>query len=95
MCTDTEDLYTIIYDEILQPYCKSFTWELQQRMMGRKMQEEAQLMIDELGLPFTPDDWCKMSKERMAEVFPDAKLLPGKLYALQIFCTSSSHTDYD
>ena len=82
MCTDTEDLYTIVYDEILQRYGKSFTWELKQRMMGRKILEGAQLMIDELGLPFTPDDWCKMSRERMAEVFPDAKLLPGNLQLL-------------
>ncbi|XP_072034090.1 pseudouridine-5'-phosphatase-like isoform X1 [Amphiura filiformis] len=74
---NTEDLYTVVYDEILQRYGKSFTWEMKQKMMGTKILEGAQLMIDELGLPFTPQDWVQMSRDRMTEVFVTAKLMPG------------------
>ena len=46
-------------------------------MMGTKILEGAQLMIDEWNLPFTPEDWVTMSKDRMSEVFVTAKLMPG------------------
>ena len=75
--SDTEDLYTIVYDGILQTYGKRFTWEMKQKMMGTKILEGAQLMIDELDLPFTPQDFVEMSKQKMTEVFPTAKLMPG------------------
>ncbi len=50
---------------------------MKQKMMGTKILEGAQLMIDELDLPFTPQDFVEMSKQKMTEVFPTAKLMPG------------------
>ena len=46
-------------------------------MMGKTTQEGAEIIIRELNLPVTTEEYIKQTKKVYAEVFPQAQLLPG------------------
>ena len=74
---NTEDLYTIAYQKICQPFGKTYNWEVKIPCMGKKPREGAQYVIDTLGLPITVDDWVKLFDEQIDEIFGQAKFMPG------------------
>ncbi|XP_030837935.1 pseudouridine-5'-phosphatase [Strongylocentrotus purpuratus] len=74
---DTERLYTIVYDKVCGKYGKTFTWEIKQKLMGRKTMESAQMIIDILKLPVNAEQWVREISDEMTTIMPDAKLLPG------------------
>ena len=77
---DTEDLYTVIYHELFHEHgLPEYTWELKQRLMGRKAIEAAQIVIDETGLQLKPEEWVELVSKKSDTVFPSAELMPGEL----------------
>ncbi|XP_022098003.1 pseudouridine-5'-phosphatase-like [Acanthaster planci] len=75
---DTERLYTVIYEEIFQEHgIPEYTWELKQKLMGRKEIESAQIVIRETGMNITPEEWIRLLNHKSQEVFPAAELMPG------------------
>lgn len=54
---DTEPVYTHATQQVLDPYGKTFTWELKQRMMGQPSRTAAQLLIETLEIDLTPDQY--------------------------------------
>ncbi|XP_068733836.1 pseudouridine-5'-phosphatase-like [Montipora capricornis] len=74
---DTEIIYTKVTQELLEPYGKLFDWSVKTKMMGRSNLEAARVLVGELELPFTAEEFLKMSGEKLLEQFPTAALLPG------------------
>lgn len=69
--------------EILKPYGKTFDWSVKSKMMGRSNIEAAKVLVEELQLPLTAEEFVEISKEKLLEQFPSATLLPGKYLDLQ------------
>lgn len=74
---DTERIYEEVYRGLVEKYGKSYPFELKVKCMGRKATEAAQIIIDQLGLPITVQEWLDISQKAVREKFPEAKLLPG------------------
>lgn len=79
---DTEIIYTRVTEKILEPYGKTFDWSVKSKMMGRGSLEAAKVLVDELQLPLTAEEFVKISKEKLLEQFPSATLLPGEYFIL-------------
>ncbi|XP_058966898.1 pseudouridine-5'-phosphatase [Pocillopora verrucosa] len=74
---DTESIYTRVTQEILDPYGKTFDWSVKSKMMGRSPMGAAQVLVEELQLPLTSEEFVELSKEKLLQLFPSAPLLPG------------------
>lgn len=77
LISDTERLYTESIEQVVQAYGKTFPWDLKVKMMGKTTQEGAEIIVRELQLPITPEEYIQLTKAAYAKVFPDAQLLPG------------------
>ncbi|CAF1127961.1 unnamed protein product [Didymodactylos carnosus] len=74
---DTESIYTECLQKMLTPYGKNFTTDMKVKMMGKSTLEAGQLLIRELELPMTDDEFLVKSNELYIEAFPDAQLMQG------------------
>lgn len=76
---DTERFYTIVQVEILKRFGKTFDWALKSKMIGKPALDAAKIFIDETGLQgeLTPEGFLEEREGMLAELFPDANLLPG------------------
>ncbi|ELR17916.1 HAD family hydrolase [Acanthamoeba castellanii str. Neff] len=74
---DTEEVYTRITQELVEPYGKTFTWAVKSKMMGKTAPEAALILIQDLELPITAEDYLEFVRPRQYELFPEAKALPG------------------
>ena len=75
---DTEALYTEVTQEIVAPYGKTFDWDVKVKMMGRPPIQSSQILVDELELPITAEEYLQIAAERFAAAFPRANLMPGE-----------------
>lgn len=82
---DTESLYTECTQRILDRFGQSFEWAVKAKMMGRPPLDAAQVLVDELQLPMTAEEFHTELYGKLMDFFPDAKLLPGKAMILCIF----------
>ncbi|XP_072765831.1 pseudouridine-5'-phosphatase-like [Anoplolepis gracilipes] len=74
---DTESLYTIAYNRVIQEYGKTYTWEHKAKIMGFKGSEGLHTIINMLQLPIT----AQMFEDKLApiyqEIFPECNLMLG------------------
>jgi len=82
---DTEQFYTHATQIIVQQYGKDFNWTLKAQMMGKSPIESARLLVEELDLPITPEDYLAQRVEGLERLFPRAKALPGAVDLTQHF----------
>lgn len=52
---------------------------MKSKMMGRPPLTAAQVLVDELQLPMTADQFHKELYGNLMDKFPDAKLMPGTI----------------
>ncbi|CAF0788312.1 unnamed protein product [Adineta steineri] len=74
---DTESLYTECIQKLCTPYGKNFTTEIKLKMMGKSSLEAGRILIRELDLPITEDEYLLKSNALYMEAFPSSELLPG------------------
>ncbi|XP_060805894.1 pseudouridine-5'-phosphatase isoform X3 [Amyelois transitella] len=74
---NTEDLYTLGFQEIASRYGKQFTFELKNKIMGMQTRAFAATIINELGLPLTVDEFVAESQKIFRDLFPLCKVRPG------------------
>ena len=77
MHLDTETLYTEVTNQILSRYGLSYDWSVKCKTMGRPPLTAAKVLVQETGLPMTPEEFHKELYSNLTAKFPDAKLLPG------------------
>ena len=82
---DTEILYTIAQQKVLDPFGLKFTPEVKAKMMGRKALEGAEVMIKHYGIDMEPQKFIDDRNEILAELFPKCDLMPGALRLLRHF----------
>lgn len=75
---DTEPLYSGVFQNILDDYGKTYTWEVKQTLMGCQAVETAQAMVSAYDLPITWQEFAARSKAMTSELMANAQLLPGK-----------------
>ncbi|XP_065840680.1 pseudouridine-5'-phosphatase-like isoform X2 [Oscarella lobularis] len=86
---DTEALYTEVTQEIVAPYGKTFDWDVKVKMMGRPPIQSSQILVDELELPITAEEYLQIAAERFAAAFPRANLMPGVEKVVRYFETNA------
>ena len=74
---DTEPLYTIAAQRVLDAWGVAYTPELKQRSMGGAARVSAQLVIDEYQLPLTPEEYLALREEHLVELFEHCPEIPG------------------
>ena len=74
---DTENLYTQGTQQILSEYNQSYDWEFKTKLMGKRTDEVARMIIDHYNLPLTPEEWITKSSNIYNDLFPTVKSLPG------------------
>ncbi|KAJ9076873.1 hypothetical protein DSO57_1022077 [Entomophthora muscae] len=74
---DTERVYSEVTSEIVGRYGKEFTWELKSKMMGRVGSEAAELLVKELQIPLTAEEYLNERNQKHIAKFPTCRPLPG------------------
>lgn len=80
LLVDTESVYTLATQAVLDKWDRKFTWDIKAKMMGRKALEAAELCLQDLGLgpeEITAQDFVAEVEKRLQELFPKVPLMPG------------------
>ena len=65
---NTEDLYTMALDKFCRKFEKEFTIEIKMKMMGRKTEESARVLIDALNLPCSVEEYKRYFSYHMCVI---------------------------
>ena len=74
---DTEKYYTQATRVICDRYGRIFDWTLKAKMIGKRALDSAAILVKELDLPLTPDEYLEARRIVLDELFPKAEPLPG------------------
>lgn len=74
---DTEPLYTVAAQQVVEQYGKDFSYELKARTLGGDAAFGAQLVIDELNLPLKAEDYLAQRSVILRQLFQHAPAMPG------------------
>ncbi len=74
---DTEPLYTIASQRILDRFGHTFTMDLKRRTMGGSSRVSARTVIDEFELPMSVDEYLDERGDHLRDMFVIAPEVPG------------------
>lgn len=74
---DTEPLYSIATQSVMDPFGKTFTMDFKRTIVGREATISAQMTIDNYALPLTPTEFLRRRQLVLSELFPDAEPISG------------------
>ena len=74
---DTEGIYTEVTQQIVGEYGKVFDWSVKEKIIGRRAVQAAEIIVESLDLPITPQDYLDSRKDVLLEKFKDTAALPG------------------
>ncbi|KAF2855972.1 HAD-like protein [Plenodomus tracheiphilus IPT5] len=75
---DSEDLYTIVTNTILQRYGRpALPWSIKAQLQGRPGPQAGQIFHSWAQLPISNEEFMNAQKELQAELFPSTKPLDG------------------
>ena len=101
---DTEGIYTEVTQQIVGEYGKVFDWSVKEKIIGRRSIQAAEIIVESLDLPISPQDYLDSRKDVLLEKFKDTEALPGakempthvsKLGIPQALATSSSSSMFE
>lgn len=69
---------------ILDPYGKTYTWDVKVTLMGLQGIEVAKRIVDIYELPMTPEEYRDLSIKIGYELMANAEMLPGTILRLRI-----------
>jgi pseudouridine 5'-phosphatase len=76
---DTEPLYTLAYNNIVQQYGKEYGWDIKSKMLGLAKMDGARLLIESLQLPISVDELLILQDIEFKKLFPDTKAVVGAI----------------
>lgn len=76
---DTEPIYCHVNEMIAERYGKTFTRTMHQMIMGRQAMDCAQILVKELDLPLTGEEYLQARNELISDMLPEANPMPGAL----------------
>ncbi|KAJ2007784.1 hypothetical protein GGI04_000249 [Coemansia thaxteri] len=74
---DTETIYSEVTNMILEPFGKTFPIETKLKMMGRDVRTATDILLCDLELPLTFDEYNNQANELKKVHFSRSKLMPG------------------
>ncbi|KAJ1786732.1 Pseudouridine-5'-phosphatase [Coemansia sp. RSA 2167] len=74
---DTETIYSQVTNKILEPYNKTFPIETKLKMMGRDVRTATEILLADLDLPLTFDEYDNQATELKQIYFGMAMMMPG------------------
>ena len=74
---DTEGIYTEVTQQIVGEFGKVFDWSVKGKIIGRRAIQAAEIIVESLDLPITPQDYLDSRKNVLLEKFKDTAPLPG------------------
>lgn len=74
---DSEHYYAVAMDNVAQRYGKRFTWETKKKIMGTTSKIYSKIVVDDLSLPISPEEFMRQLDEEYPKVFPLCNLMPG------------------
>lgn len=83
--SDTETIYKVGIDEILEKYGKVYTDDVRLKVVGTNEQDTARILVEELNIPKTPEDFFTECFEHFKTVLNKAELKPGNLKYIDNF----------
>ncbi|KAF2094835.1 HAD-like protein [Rhizodiscina lignyota] len=87
---DSEELYTLITNDILREYGKpDLPWSIKAQMQGRPGPESALIFHNWAQLPITHEQFMEKQKPLQAHYFPRSQPLPGTRELLESFKRTS------
>jgi pseudouridine-5'-monophosphatase len=69
---DTEPFYTLVTQEIVGEFGKTFDWSVKSNMIGRPSLESARYLVEALDLPIAPEAYLARRARRLEELFLDS-----------------------
>ncbi|XP_069962555.1 probable pseudouridine-5'-phosphatase isoform X2 [Bactrocera oleae] len=73
----TEKLYSQATQEILDPYGKTYTWDVKVSVMGLQTQQVAEAIVAAYKLPISWEEYAQRQRERTEILMTEAELMPG------------------
>ena len=64
---DTEGIYTEVTQQIVGEYGKVFDWSVKEKIIGRRAVQAAEIIVESLDLPITPQDYLDSRKNVLLE----------------------------
>jgi pseudouridine-5'-monophosphatase len=74
---DTERLYTEATQAIVGRFGKTFTWAIKRQAMGRDARISAAMVLDQLGVPLSPDEFLLERTAILEQLFPHCRAMEG------------------
>ncbi|KAJ2463153.1 hypothetical protein GGI03_004022 [Coemansia sp. RSA 2337] len=74
---DTETIYSEVTNKILEPFGKTFPIETKLKMMGRDVRTATDILLNDLQLPLTFDEYNNQANELKQVYFRRSELMPG------------------
>ncbi len=74
---DTEPLYTVAYNRMMEPYGATLDRATKLEIMGRRAINSAAHVIDKFKLPITPEEFVERRKPILEELFENSPAVPG------------------
>ncbi len=74
---DTEPLYTLATQKVLDPFGKTFTLEFKRTIVGRQALESADMTVEHYGLALTPEAFLDQRAQYLNALFPNAAAIAG------------------
>lgn len=74
---DTEPLYTVAYDRVMEPYGATLDPATKLECMGRRALDSAVHVTQKFGLPLSPEEFLERRKPILQELFADSPAVPG------------------
>ena len=78
--SDTERIYSEIYDRVAEAHGGKYCWEIKVQLMGRPGKEGNRLAVELMNLPITPEQFYQEQQVHKEELFPLANVLPGIIF---------------
>jgi len=80
---DSEQMYTEATQAVIGEFGVTFDPSIKQRVIGRGATAAAQILIDSLNLPLTPQEFIDRREPHLRRLFPNVEPLPGVVKLVQ------------
>merc|ERR1712059_203413 len=74
---NTQEMYSKVGASILAKHGKSSDWEFKMKVIGRKAEEVADMVVEHYQLPYTGEEYLALHEAELHHLFPTCDLLPG------------------
>ncbi|KAJ2801546.1 hypothetical protein H4R21_002759 [Coemansia helicoidea] len=74
---DTETIYSEVTNKILEPFNKTFPMETKLKMMGRDVRTATEILLADLQLPMTFEEYDQQATALKKEYFRKTAMMPG------------------